>query len=37
LIYGKYRKNHYGRTALGEARKKGFKEIEKMLIDAGAS
>ena len=29
-------KNHYGRTALGTAKKKGYKEIEKMLIDAGA-
>ncbi|SVA65389.1 uncharacterized protein METZ01_LOCUS118243 [marine metagenome] len=31
------KEKHHGRTALGEARKEGFKEIEKMLIDAGAS
>ena len=30
-------KNRYGRTALSTAREKGYKEIKKMLIDAGAS
>ena len=30
-------KNHYGHTALGEAREEGYMEIEKILIDAGAS
>jgi ankyrin repeat protein len=29
-------KNHYGRTALVTAREEGYKEIEKMLINAGA-